>query len=49
MDRYCIKEEYVEAEGTYIGAVSYGYVLKEWSYHYSDGTVETVTLRERNA
>jgi hypothetical protein len=44
-DRYLIREDYVEAEGTYIGAVSYGYICKEWAFHYSDGTTETVTTR----
>jgi hypothetical protein len=48
MARYCVKEEYVEAEGVYQGAVSYGYTVKEWTYTYSDGDVEVVTVRERN-
>jgi hypothetical protein len=43
--RQCVREEYVEAEGTYVGAVSYGYVCKEWTFHYSDGEIETVTTR----
>lgn len=44
-DRYLVWEDYVEAEGTYIGAVSYRYICKEWTFHYSDGTKETVTTR----
>lgn len=44
--RVCVGEEYVEAESTYLGAVSYSCTRKEWTFHYSDGTEETVTKRE---
>lgn len=46
--RVCVREEYAEAAGTYIGEKElYDYVLKEWEFLYSDGTTETVTSRER--
>ena len=46
--RVCVREEFTEAAGVYIGEnEQYPYVLKEWDFHYSDGTTETVTSRER--
>jgi len=48
VDRYCIKEEYVETCGFYYGAVSLGYTVKEWTYTYNDGTTEVVTIREED-
>lgn len=47
--RQCVSEEYVEADGFYEGNNSHTYTVKEWTYHYSDGSTETVTLRERHA
>lgn len=46
--RVCVREEYTEASGVYIGEKEqYPYILKEWEFLYSDGTTETVTSRER--
>jgi len=46
--RVCVREEYTEAAGVYIGEKEqYPYILKEWEFLYSDGTTETVTSRER--
>jgi hypothetical protein len=45
--RECIRESYTEADGAYIGVASFGHIYKEWTYRYSDGTTETVTVRER--
>ena len=41
--RTCVNEHYVEAEG----CVPPGASAKEWTFLYSDGTVETVTVRKR--
>lgn len=47
--RYLIDEKFDEAagyRGQYREDGPPDYVVKEWSFHYSDGDVETVTRRE---
>lgn len=42
--RYCVREEFEDK----IAGGSVGmFALKKWTYHYNDGTKETVTLRYR--
>lgn len=44
--RTCIKETFNDVDGYYYGGPSYvGYRVKEWTFHYSDGTKETVKIR----
>ena len=43
-ERYCVKEEYWEVPAS--GCVGC-YISKQWTFTYSDGTVEHVTVRVR--
>lgn len=45
--RVCIREEFVEGEGQYLGWRCYECTIKEWTFYYSDGTEEVVTRLER--
>lgn len=41
--RHCVKEEYFES-----APAGSTLIVREWIYHYSDGDVEVVTVREHN-
>lgn len=50
VDRYLVREEYeerVQITKAACPAGSRSKLLKIWTYHYSDGAVETVTVTER--
>ena len=40
--RTCIEETFTDVDG---GARCSGYRVKEWSFHYSDETIERVAMR----
>lgn len=47
--RHLIRADYNEADGyygQYVEGKPRDYVVKIWDFYYSDGDVETVTLRE---
>lgn len=48
--RQCVDERYLEADGYYGPRGEEGrrpdYTVKEWRFYYSDGTTETLTMRE---
>lgn len=47
--RECVREEPFEILGQYLcpGSDARVRLARGWTYHYSDGTTETVTVRER--
>ncbi len=44
MARYCVKEEYQEYPAP---GCTGCFMVGKWTYHYSDGTKETVSMRYR--
>ena len=48
MDRQCMREEYEEMVMTGYGHLDprIPYILKIWTFHYSDGDIETVTVKD---
>ncbi len=50
MLKFCIREDYYESEGVYVGPIDclcYEGIVKVWVLYYSDGSTETLTMRER--